>query len=95
MVERGMICLLCNLAASWKPMAHRRWKIFLADDIRWALDSPHSLPQMKPVLIWERRYDEYENRTAGYIGGYPMLLQQIETTDKPASRVMYKSPIYL
>ena len=34
----------------------------MTNNIRWGLDNPHPFSQMKAELIWEEKYDEYENR---------------------------------
>ncbi len=51
----------------------------MTDNIRWMLDNPHLLSQMKTELIWEGKYDEHGNRREGDIAGCAMPLQQIET----------------
>jgi len=59
----------------------------MTNKVRWGLDNPHPLSQMKAELIWEGKYDEYGNRRAVDIAGYAaMPLQKIETVYELASR---------
>jgi adenine-specific DNA-methyltransferase len=66
----------------------------MADNIRWGLDNPHPFSQMKTVLIWEVKYDEYGNRRTVDIAGCAMPLQKIETIDEPASRAMVQGLLF-
>jgi DNA modification methylase len=54
--------------------------------IRYGLDNPHPLSQIKTELVWDGKYDEYGNRRAVDIAGCAMPLQKIETIDEPRSR---------
>jgi hypothetical protein len=47
--------------------------------IRYGLDNPHPLSQIKTELVWDGKYDEYGNRRAVDIAGCAMPLQKIET----------------
>ena len=58
----------------------------MLDNVRWGLDNPHPLSQMKTELVWEGKYDEYGNRRSVDIAGCAMPLQKIETIDESASR---------
>ena len=66
----------------------------MTDKIRWGLDNPHPLSQMKTELIWEGKYDEYGNRRAVDIAGCGMPLQKIETVDEPASRAAFQPNLF-
>ena len=33
----------------------------MPEPIRWGLEAPHPLSQMKTELIWEGKYDKYGN----------------------------------
>ena len=54
--------------------------------IRWGIDHPHPLSQMRTELVWDGKYDEYGNRRGVDIAGCAMPLQRIETIDEPRSR---------
>ena len=54
--------------------------------VRYGLDNPHPLSQIKTELVWDGKYDEYGNRRAVDIAGCAMPLQKIETIDEPRSR---------
>ncbi len=54
--------------------------------IRYGLDNPHPLSQLKTELVWDGKYDEYGNRRTVDIAGCAMPLQKIETIDEPRSR---------
>jgi len=54
--------------------------------VRYGLDNPHPLSQMRTELVWDGKYDEYGNRRAVDIAGCAMPLQKIETIDEPRSR---------
>jgi len=54
--------------------------------VRYGLDNPHPLSQVKTELVWDGKYDEYGNRRAVDIAGCAMPLQKIETIDEPRSR---------
>ncbi len=54
--------------------------------VRYGLDNPHPLSQLKTELVWEGKYDEYGNRRAVDVAGCAMPLQKIETIDEPRSR---------
>jgi len=54
--------------------------------LRYGLDNPHPLSQIKTELVWDGKYDEYGNRRAVDIAGCAMPLQKIETIDEPRSR---------
>ena len=54
--------------------------------VRYGLDNPHPLSQLKTELVWDGKYDEYGNRRAVDIAGCAMPLQKIETIDEPRSR---------
>ena len=58
----------------------------MAERVRWGLDNPHPLSQLKTELVWEGKYDEYGNRRLVDIAGWAMPPQKIETIDEPASR---------
>jgi DNA modification methylase len=53
--------------------------------VRYGLDNPHPLSQLKTELVWDGKYDEYGNRRAVDIAGCAMPLQKIETIDEPRS----------
>jgi len=54
--------------------------------VRYGLDHPHPLSQLKTELVWKGKYDEYGNRRAVDVAGCAMPLQKIETIDEPRSR---------
>jgi DNA modification methylase len=54
--------------------------------VRYGLDNPHPLSQVKTELVWDGKYDEYGNRREVDIAGCAMPLQKIETIDEPRSR---------
>jgi hypothetical protein len=54
--------------------------------VRYGLDNPHPLSQIKTELVWDGKYDEYGNRRAVDVAGCAMPLQKIETIDEPRSR---------
>jgi adenine-specific DNA-methyltransferase len=54
--------------------------------VRYGLDNPHPLSQLKTELVWDGKYDEYGNRRTVDIAGCAMPLQKIETIDEPRSR---------
>jgi adenine-specific DNA-methyltransferase len=54
--------------------------------VRYGLDNPHPLSQLKTELVWDGKYDEYGNRREVDIAGCAMPLQKIETIDEPRSR---------
>jgi adenine-specific DNA-methyltransferase len=54
--------------------------------VRYGLDNPHPLSQLKTELVWDGKYDEYGNRRVVDIAGCAMPLQKIETIDEPRSR---------
>ena len=54
--------------------------------VRYGLDNPHPLSQLKTELVWDGKYDEYGNRRAVDIAGCAMPLQKIETIDEPRCR---------
>jgi len=54
--------------------------------VRYGLDNPHPLSQIKTELVWDGKYDEYGNRRAVDIAGCAMPMQKIETIDEPRSR---------
>lgn len=58
----------------------------MAERVRWGLDNPHPLSQLKTELVWEGKYDEYGNRRSVDVAGWAMPPQKIETIDEPASR---------
>jgi adenine-specific DNA-methyltransferase len=58
----------------------------MAKQIRYGLDNPHPLSQMKTELVWEGKYDEYGNPRTVDVAGCSMPLQKIETIDEPRSR---------
>lgn len=66
----------------------------MTNKVRWGLNNPHPLSQMKTELIWEGKYDEYGNRRAVDIAGCSMPLQKIETVDEPASRAAVQRSFY-
>jgi|LQYC01.1.fsa_nt_gi adenine-specific DNA-methyltransferase len=66
----------------------------MTNKIRWGLDNPHPLSQMKTELIWEGKYDEYGNRRTVDIAGCGMPLQKIETVDEPASRAAVQRGLF-
>jgi adenine-specific DNA-methyltransferase len=66
----------------------------MTNNIRWGLDNPHPLSQMKTELIWEGKYDEYGNRRAVDIAGCAMPLQKIETIDEPASCALVQGNLF-
>jgi adenine-specific DNA-methyltransferase len=66
----------------------------MTNNIRWGLDNPHPLSQMKTELIWEGKYDEYGNRRTVNIAGCAMPLQKIETIDEPASCALVQGNLF-
>jgi len=66
----------------------------MGEKIRYGLDNPHPLSQLKTELVWEGKYDEYGNRRTVDIAGCAMPLQKIETIDEPASRHKAQGTIY-
>ena len=67
---------------------------FMTENVRWGLDNPHPLSQMKTELVWEGKYDEYGNRRSIDIAGCAMPLQKIETIDEPASRAHVQGSLF-
>ncbi|MCX6910584.1 MAG: site-specific DNA-methyltransferase [Verrucomicrobia bacterium] len=63
--------------------------------VRYGLDNPHPLSQLKTELVWEGKYDEYGNRRAVDIAGCAMPLQKIETIDEPRSRAAAEGQLAL
>jgi len=63
--------------------------------IRWGIDHPHPLSQIRTELIWDGKYDEYGNRRAVDIAGCAMPLQRIETIDEPRSRAASEGQLEL
>lgn len=57
-----------------------------APGVRYGLDNPHPLSQLRTELVWEGKYDEYGTRRYVDIAGWSMPLQKIETIDEPRSR---------
>ena len=51
----------------------------MAEQIRWGLDNPHPLSQMKTELIWEGKNDEYSNRRTVDIARCAMRLLPVRT----------------
>ena len=66
----------------------------MADKIRWGMDNPHPLAQMRTELVWEGKYDEYGKRRTVDIAGCAMPMQRIETIDEPASRLMSQGGLF-
>lgn len=66
----------------------------MVDRIRWGLDNPHPLSQMKTELVWEGKYDEYGNRREIDSAGCAMPLQRIETIDEPAERLRAQGDLF-
>ncbi len=62
--------------------------------IRYGLDNPHPLSQLKTELVWEGKYDEYGKRRTVDVAGCAMPLQKIETIDEPASRLRAKGDLF-
>lgn len=62
--------------------------------VRYGLDNPHPLSQLKTELVWEGKYDEYGNRRAVDIAGCAMPLQKIETIDEPAARLKAQGELF-
>jgi hypothetical protein len=58
----------------------------MTDKIRYGIDHPHPLSQMRTELVWEGKYDECGRRREVDIAGCAMPLQKIETIDEPLSR---------
>src|SRR5208283_4310096 len=54
--------------------------------VRYGLDNPHPLSQLKTQLVWEGKYDEYGSRREVDIASAVLPLQKIETIDEPRSR---------
>ena len=61
--------------------------------VRYGLDNPHPLSQLKTELVWDGKYDEYGNRRAVDVAGCAMPLQKIETIDEPRSRAAAEGQI--
>ena len=66
----------------------------MPDRIRWGLDNPHPLSQLKTELVWEGKYDEFGNRRPVDIAGCAMPLQKIETVDEPAARLKAQGSLF-
>ena len=66
----------------------------MPEHIRWGMDSPHPLSQMRTELVWEGKYDEYGNRRTVDIAGCTMPMQKIETIDEPASRLVSQGNLF-
>jgi hypothetical protein len=52
----------------------------MTDNIRWVLDNPHLLSQMKTELIWEGKYDEYGHWRTVNIAGCAMPLLPVRAS---------------
>jgi len=66
----------------------------MAKGIRYGLDNPHPLSQLKTELVWEGKYDEYGNRRTVDVAGCAMPLQKIETVDEPRSRCQASGDLF-
>ncbi|MFA4917384.1 MAG: DNA methyltransferase, partial [Syntrophales bacterium] len=66
----------------------------MPEHIRWGMDNPHPLSQMRTELVWEGKYDEYGKRRTIDIAGCAMPMQRIETIDEPASRLMSQGGLF-
>ena len=66
----------------------------MAKRIRYGLDNPHPLSQLKTELVWEGKYNEYGERRTVDVAGCSMPLQKIETIDEPASRLRAKGDLF-
>jgi len=66
----------------------------MPEHIRWRIDNPHPLSQMRTELVREGKYDEYGNRRTVDIAGCAMPMQKIETIDEPASRLMSQGSLF-
>jgi len=62
--------------------------------IRYGIDNPHPLSQMRTELVWEGKYDEYGNRRTVDVAGCGMPLQRIETIDEPRSRCLVTGHLF-
>jgi hypothetical protein len=67
----------------------------MSEHIRYGLDNPHPLSQLKTELVWEGKYDEYGNRRTVDIAGCAMPMQKIETIDEPRSRAAAEGQLAL
>ena len=63
-------------------------------EIRYGLDNPHPLSQLKTELVWEGKYDEYGNRREIDVSSCAMPLQKIETIDEPRSRAEAQGKLF-
>ena len=75
-----------NEAQTDSPKSQSLLTSAATNKIRYGLDNPHPLSQLKTELVWDGKYDEYGNRRAVDIAGCAMPLQKIETIDEPRSR---------
>jgi len=52
--------------------------------IRYGLDNPHPLSQLKTELVWDGKYDEYGNRREVDIAGcaMPLFLAGMRHSDR-------------
>ena len=66
----------------------------MPQNIRWGIDNPHPLSQMRTELVWEGKYDEYGKRRTVDIAGCAMPMQRIETIDEPASRLLSQGGLF-
>ena len=61
----------------------------MPDPVRWGLDNPHPLSQMRTELVWDGKYDEYgRRRSVGRRPEQPCPWQKIETVDMPGSEAL-------
>ncbi len=58
--------------------------------IRYGLDNPQPLSQLRTELVWDGKYDEYGSRRTVDIAGCAMPLQKIETIDDTSITVAVK-----
>lgn len=59
---------------------------YKSNSIAWGPGNPHPLSRMKTELVWEDKYDEYDNRRLVSLPTSPLPLQRIETIDEPRDR---------
>lgn len=64
---------------STKPQVKRE------STVRYGLDNPHPLSQIRTELVWEGKYDEYGSRREIDVAKFSAPLQKIETVDDPLS----------
>ncbi len=63
--------------------------------VRWGVENPHPLSQLKTELVWDGKYDEYGRRREVDIAGCAMPMQRIETIDQPRSEAVAQDELAL